>query len=182
MAQYKHLSTPLSDELVLSLNAGDLVRLSGYIYTARDVVHKKLSSLIKNKGKLPFDLKGQVIFYSGPTPPRPGRQSGAVGPTTSSRMDKYTPLLLENGLKGTIGKGRRSSEVVQAIEKNNSVYFGAPGGVAALVARSVISSQIVAYPEYGPEALRIMEVRDLPLVVINDSYGGDLFTDQNKTC
>ncbi len=170
-----HITTPLSDEVVLSLKAGDRVELSGIIYSARDATHRKFFETLDRGEPLPFDIRGQVIYYMGPTPPRPGRIIGAAGPTTSSRMDSYTPRLLELGLKGMIGKGKRGKEVREAILKNKAVYFAAIGGAGALAAKRIKKFELVAYPELGPEALYKLEVERFPLIVANDSYGNDIF-------
>lgn len=174
-----NLSTPLTDEKVSILNAGDMVYLTGIIYTARDAAHKRLNDLLEKGEELPFDLKGQVIFYAGPSPAKPGQVIGSIGPTTSGRMDKYTVPLLKKGLKGMIGKGVRSSEVVKGITKYNAVYFAAVGGVAALLARRIKKAKVVAYPELGPEAIYELEVEDFPVYVINDSHGKDLYKREN---
>jgi fumarate hydratase subunit beta len=170
-----HITTPLTDEVCSVLKAGDRVSLSGEVYTARDVAHRRLFEAALKGEKLPVKLKGEIIFYAAPTPARPGRAVGSIGPTTSSRMDPYTPELLSRGLKGMIGKGKRSSEVVSAIRKYGAVYFGAPGGVAALLAGCVKSSEVVAYEDLGPEAILRMEVSEMPLVVLIDVSGRDLY-------
>ena len=149
--------------------------LSGVLYTARDAAHARLAEALASGGEMPFDLAGQVIYYVGPTPAPPGRVIGSAGPTTSGRMDRFTPALLAAGLKGTIGKGARSQEVRAAIQTHKAVYFGATGGAAALLARSVVSCEVVAYPELGCEAVHRLVVKDMPLVVINDCLGGDLY-------
>jgi fumarate hydratase subunit beta len=170
------LSTPLSSIVVGSLKSGDEVLLSGVIYTARDAAHKRLIALIDKGDKLPVDLHGQVLYYCGPTPAKPGRPIGSAGPTTSSRMDRYTPqLLAATGLKGMIGKGERSLEVIEAMKKHNAVYFAATGGAGALIGKTVISSRVVCYEDLGPEAIYQLEVRNLPLVVAIDCRGNDLF-------
>ena len=175
------LETPLTEKKVKKLRAGDKVELSGYLYTARDQAHKKLNDLIKRNKKLPIDLKDAVIYYTGPAPAREGQVIGSCGPTTSYRMDKYTPTLLEQGLRGMIGKGPRSEEVKKAIKKNKAVYFAAVGGAAALLSKSIIESKIVAYPELQTEAIRLLKVKNFPVVVINDIYGKDLYEiGQNK--
>lgn len=171
------LRTPLSDSDISGLRAGDSVLLSGVVYTARDAAHARLIELIERGEPLPFDLKGQVIYYTGPTPARPGRVIGSAGPTTSGRMDAYTPQLLELGLKGTIGKGARSREVVDAMIRHRAVYFAATGGAAALLARHVFSCEVIAYPDLGCEAIHRLEVENLPLIVINDIYGGDFYAE-----
>jgi fumarate hydratase subunit beta len=171
----KSICTPLTDEVVRSLRAGDDVLLTGYIYTARDAAHKRLIGLIDAGSPLPFDLRGQVIFYVGPTPPKPGQVIGSAGPTTSGRMDVYAPVLMELGLKGMIGKGKRSKEVRDAISKFGAVYFAGLGGAGALSARSVKSSELVAYEDLGTEAIRKLYVEDFPLIVANDVYGDDAY-------
>ncbi len=179
MAEYR-LKTPLTDEDVVKLKAGDIVYLSGTIYTARDAAHKRLVDLILNKEELPFDLKGAVIYFVGPTPPKPGEPIGSAGPTTSYRMDSYSPTLIEHGLKGMIGKGKRSKEVKEACKKYKAVYFGATGGAGALLSERIKSAEIIAYPELGPEAIRRLEVEDFPVVVVNDTYGNDLYEEGRK--
>lgn len=175
MAEVKSLFTPLSDEVIARLRAGDNVRITGILYSGRDAAHKKLLDLIEKGDALPFDVRGQVIFYVGPTPARPGKPIGSAGPTTSLRMDVYTPKLHELGLKATIGKGARSPEVREALKKYGAVYLAVTGGVAALVSRSIKKVEIIAYPELGPEAIRRLEVVDFPAQVINDMYGGDIY-------
>jgi fumarate hydratase subunit beta len=179
MAEYK-LTTPLTDEDVEKLKAGDIVYLSGVMYTARDAAHKRIVDLILNGEEPPFDLKGAVIYYVGPTPPKPGEVIGSAGPTTSYRMDPYAPILIEHGLKGMIGKGKRNQEVREACKKHKAVYFGATGGAAALIAKAIKKAEIIAYPELGPEAVRRIEVEDFPVVVINDIYGNDLYEEGRK--
>ena len=171
------LSTPLSDEVLLTLKMGDKVLIYGTIYTARDAAHKRLFDLLTRGAQVPVELQGQVIYYSGPTPPRPGMVIGSTGPTTSYRMDPYTPKLIENGLKGMIGKGPRGAEVISAIKKYKAVYFAATGGVAALLSRAVKSCQVVAYEDLGTEAIHRLEVEAFPAVVINDIEGNDLYRD-----
>ena len=179
MAEYK-LKTPLTDEDVTKLKAGDIVYLTGTMYTARDAAHKRLVDLILNGEELPFDLKGAVIYYVGPTPPKPGEVIGSAGPTTSYRMDPYAPTLIEHGLKGMIGKGKRNEAVKEACKKHKAVYFGAVGGAAALIAKAIKNAEIIAYPELGPEAVRKIEVEDFPVVVVNDTYGNDLYEEGRK--
>ncbi len=174
MAEYK-LKTPLTNEDVEKLKAGDIVYLTGTIYTARDAAHKRLVDLINEGKELPFDLKGAVIYYVGPTPPKPGEVIGSAGPTTSYRMDPYAPILIEKGLKGMIGKGKRNEAVKEACKKHKAVYFGAVGGAAALIAKAIKKAEVIAYPELGPEAVRKLEVEDFPVVVVNDVYGNDLY-------
>jgi len=171
----KHITTPLSDETVASLKAGDQVLLTGVVYTARDAAHKRLIALIKEGKDLPIDLQGQVIYYVGPAPAKPGDPIGSAGPTTSMRMDPYAPTLMEHGMKGMIGKGMRSKEVRDAMVRRRAVYFAAVGGAAALVAKRIKSAEVVAYEDLGPEAIRKLYVEDLPLFVIDDIYGDDLY-------
>lgn len=171
----KKIKTPLTEEVVASLNAGDMVLLSGEVYTARDVAHRRLyESLLKGE-KLPVDLEKATIFYAAPSPTPPGKVIGSIGPTTSYRMDAFTPALIEHGLKGMIGKGSRSPEVVQAIQRHKAVYFGAIGGIAALTASCVTKVEMAAYEDLGPEAIRKLYLANLPLVVINDVLGNDLY-------
>ncbi|MCD6379729.1 Fe-S-containing hydro-lyase [bacterium] len=179
MAEYS-LETPLKDEEIRKLKAGDRVFLSGIIYTARDSAHERLVKLIEAGEELPIPLEGQVIYYVGPAPTPPGKAIGSAGPTTSYRMDPYTPLLIENGLKGMIGKGERTEPVVDAMKKGTAVYFAATGGVAALIARSVLSSEIVAYEDLGAEAIRRLEVKDFPIIVAQDCYGGNAYVEGQK--
>lgn len=169
------IKTPLRDEDILKLKAGDRVNLSGIVFTARDAAHARLVDLIAKGEKLPIPLQGQVIYYVGPAPAKPGEIIGSAGPTTSYRMDPFTPVLLKHGLKGMIGKGARSKEVREAIKKYGAVYFAAVGGAAALISRSIKRAELVAYPDLGPEAIRKLEVESFPLIVINDVYGNDLY-------
>lgn len=172
----KYLNTPLTEEIVKDLKAGDEVYLSGIIYTARDAAHKKLCSLIEKGETLPADFNGAVIYFVGPTPAKPGEVIGSAGPTTSYRMDKYSPILIEQaGLKGMIGKGDRSSEVINSMEKNGAVYFAAIGGAGALIADTIVKAEVIAYEELGPEALRRLEVENFPVIVAIDSEGSNLY-------
>jgi len=180
VAEVKEIFTPLDDETVEKLRAGDSVRISGVLYTARDAAHKRLVELIKSGGELPIDLTGQIIYFVGPTPPRPGRVIGAAGPTTSYRMDPYSPYLIERGLKGMIGKGPRSPEVVEAMRKHRCVYFAAIGGAGALISKTVIGAEVVAYDDLGPEAIRKLVVREFPAIVVNDIYGNDLYEEGRR--
>lgn len=175
------LRTPLTDDDVLGLRAGDLVTLSGTLYTARDVAHRRLVELLDRGEPLPFDPKGQVLYYAGPSPAPPGRPIGSVGPTTSGRMDPYTLRLLEAGIKGMIGKGKRSEEVKEALRAHRAVYFGATGGAGALLSKYVRKAEVIAFPELGPEAVMALEVEDFPLIVINDAFGGDLYLEGPKS-
>jgi fumarate hydratase subunit beta len=176
----RRITTPLSDEVVESLHSGDRLLLSGIIYTGRDAAHKRLVELVDRGEPLPFDLRGQVLYFVGPTPPKPGEVIGSAGPTTSGRMDAYSPKLLDLGLKGMIGKGLRNEAVKEALKRNRAVYLGATGGAGALLARRIVSSRVVAYEDLGPEAVRELEVVDFPVVVINDMYGGDLYVEGRK--
>ena len=169
------ITTPLDDEKVIQLKAGDLINITGYIYTARDTAHKRIFELIKKGQKLPIDLEGQIIFYAGPTPVKPGYPCGSVGPTTSYRMDPYTPSLLERGLKGMIGKGLRSKEVIDSMKKNKVIYFATVGGAAALIARSVKRSEVIAYEDLGAEAVFRFYVKDFPAIVVIDLAGNNLY-------
>jgi len=179
MAEYK-MTAPLTDEDIEKLKIGDIVYLSGTIYTARDAAHKKLVDLLSEGKELPFDLKGSVIYFVGPTPPKPGEPIGSAGPTTSYRMDSYSPILIKEGQKAMIGKGKRSQEVKDACMKYKAVYFGATGGAGALIAKRIKKAEVIAYPELGPEAIRKLEVEDFPVTVVNDSYGGDLYEEGRK--
>lgn len=171
----KHIGVPLTDEAAASLRAGDYVYLTGTIYTARDAAHKRMYEALERQEELPFRLRGNVIYYMGPSPAREGRPIGSAGPTTSGRMDKYTPALLELGLKGMIGKGKRSPEVTEAIVRNGAVYFAAVGGAGALLSKAVVSSEVIAYDDLGTEAVRKLEVRDFPVIVVIDSQGSNLY-------
>jgi len=171
----RKIKTPLTDEVVSSLVIGDEVLLSGIVYTARDAAHKRLVELINKGEPLPIELKGQVIYFVGPTPPPPGKVIGSAGPTTSYRMDPYSPLLIEHGLKGMIGKGEMGEKVVEAMKRFKAVYFAAVGGAGALLSQRIVSAQVVAYEDLGPEAIRELRVKDFPIVVAQDSFGGNLF-------
>jgi fumarate hydratase subunit beta len=181
-SQYKiiKLTTPLSTEDLEKLSTGDRVLLNGIIYTGRDTAHKRMIELIKNGKQLPMDINGQVIYYVGPSPPKPGRVIGSAGPTTSYRMDSFSPKLIELGLKGMIGKGQRSREVIEAMKKHKAVYFGATGGAGALLAKSISKAEIIAYEDLGPEAIMKLEVKDFPLIVVNDTKGNDLYVEGVK--
>lgn len=170
------IETPLKDEIIEQLKAGDLTLLNGYVYTARDAAHKRLVEIINSKLTLPFDLKGQVIYYVGPTPAPPGKVIGSAGPTTSSRMDSYTPLLLSLGLKGMIGKGQRSKEVIEAIKKYKAIYFLATGGAGALLSRHIVEAKEIAFPELGTESIKRLLLKDFPAVVAIDSKGNSIFS------
>lgn len=181
MTEAIRLTTPLTDGDVKSLKIGDRVLLNGVIYTGRDAAHKRLSDLLKEGKNFPFDIRGQIIYYVGPTPARPGQVFGSAGPTTSYRMDAYAPALIEKGLKGMIGKGMRSDAVKEAMKKHQAVYFAATGGAGALLAKKVKKAEVVAYEDLGPEAIRRLEVEDLPVIVINDVRGNDLYIEGEKT-
>ncbi len=169
------ITTPLDYNTISNLNAGDKVFINGYIYTARDAAHQRLMKQIENGDELPFPLEGEIIYYVGPTPAPEGKIIGSAGPTTSSRMDIPTPTLLEKGLKGMVGKGNRSKAVVESIKKNQSVYFAAIGGAGALIASSIIESEIIAYPDLETEAIRRIKVQDFPVIVAIDSTGNNLY-------
>ncbi len=175
MTEIKRITTPLTDEVVEDLRIGDKVLITGIIYTGRDAAHKRLIELIDRGEDLPIDIKGQIIYYVGPSPAKPGKPIGSAGPTTSGRMDPYAPKLLERGLKGMIGKGMRSQAVKDAMVKHKAVYLGATGGAAALIAKAIKKAEVVAYEDLGPEAIMRLEVEDFPVVVINDAHGGDLY-------
>ena len=165
----KYINLPLNDEIISELKAGDYVYLSGVIYSARDAAHKRMQDGI------PFDIKNQTVYYLGPSPAREGNVIGSAGPTTSSRMDKYTPDLLEHGLKGMIGKGKRSKEVIDSIIKNKAVYFAAVGGAGAILSKCITSSEVIAYDDLGTEAIRKMTVENFPVIVVIDSNGNNLY-------
>ncbi|RFU64570.1 Fe-S-containing hydro-lyase [Peribacillus saganii] len=169
------MTNPISEETLLELKAGDRVLLSGTIYTARDAAHKRMFEALQNGEQLPFDIAGQTIYYVGPTPAKPNQVIGSAGPTTSGRMDKYTPALLDKGLKGMVGKGYRSPEVIESMKKNKAVYFAAIGGSGALIARSIKSMEVIAYADLGPEAIHKLTVQNFPAVVIIDSEGNDWY-------
>lgn len=170
-----HMKAPVSREDVQKLNAGDYVYLTGTIYTARDAAHKRMKEALDNKKALPFDMKGNIIYYMGPSPAREGRPIGSAGPTTASRMDRYTPQLLDLGLGAMIGKGKRSKEVIDSIIRNQSVYFAAVGGAGALLSKCISTSQVIAYDDLGTEAVRCLEVKDFPVIVVIDSKGNNLY-------
>ncbi|MGH7326383.1 MAG: Fe-S-containing hydro-lyase [Candidatus Rokuibacteriota bacterium] len=176
----KDVHPPLSDADIEALKAGDRVRITGVLYTARDAAHGRLFPLIEKGERLPIDVKGQIIYYTGPSPARPGDVVGSIGPTTGGRMDKYTPALLKIGLKATIGKGARSQPVKDALRQYKGVYFGAIGGAGAVLSRFVKKLEVVAYEDLGTEAIRRLEVESFPVIVINDCHGGDLYEDGMK--
>lgn len=171
----RYLQVPFSTEEALQLKAGDYVYLTGTIYTARDAAHKRMYEALEGNLGLPLDVENNVIYYMGPSPAREGRPIGSAGPTTSSRMDKYAPSLLDMGLRGMIGKGKRSQGVKDAIVRNEAVYFAAVGGAGALLSRSIVSSEVIAYDDLGTEAIRKLEVKDFPVIVVIDSQGNDLY-------
>lgn len=174
------LTPPLSDEDVEALRIGDRVSITGVLYAARDAAHKRLVELLDQGGALPIDVCGQIIYFVGPTPPKPGQVIGSAGPTTGGRMDAYSPRLMRLGLKGMIGKGNRSREVIQAMKQYKCVYFGAIGGTGALLAKTIRSAEVVAYPELGTEAIRRLVVENFPAIVINDVYGHDLYEEGRR--
>ena len=171
------LHAPLSLEDIEPLRTGDVVRLSGVVYTARDAAHARKAEAIQRNEPLPFDPEGQVVYFTGPAPAKPGHVIGPAGPTTASRMDSYSPLLIERGLRGMIGKGLRSEAVKEAMREHGCVYFGAVEGTAALLARCVKEAEVIAYEDLGAEAVRRLVVEDFPVVVVNDLYGGDLYVE-----
>ena len=174
------ITTPLTDAVIAELRAGDNVTITGTILAARDAAHKRLIELIDRGEPLPIDFAGQVIYFAGPSPAKPGRPIGSVGPTTSGRMDAYSPALLDLGLKGMVGKGYRNQAVKDAMARNRAVYFAAVGGAAALLAQRVTASRVIAYEDLGPEAIRELDVVDFPVIVINDVYGGDLYAEGRR--
>ena len=171
----KHITVPFDKETAKSLKAGDYVYLTGVIYTARDAAHKRMDEALNNGDKLPIDIEGNVIYYMGPSPAREGRPIGSAGPTTATRMDKYTPRLLDMGLIGMIGKGKRQPKVKEAIVRNSAVYFAAVGGAGALLSQRILKSEVVAYDDLGTEAIRRLEVENFPVMVVIDSTGKDLY-------
>ncbi len=171
------LTTPLTDEVIEQLHAGDKVSLTGVIYVGRDAAHKRMVAALDAGEPLPFDPRGQIIYYMGPAPAKPGDPIGSAGPTTSYRMDPYAPRLMEVGLKGMIGKGNRSMPVREAMQKHKALYFGAIGGAGALIAKSIKRAEVIAYDDLGAEALRRLEVEGFPVIVVNDVHGGDAYED-----
>ena len=169
------LTTPLRKEDLIHLHCGDRVFLSGIIYTARDAAHKRIVEAMARGETTPFEIEGQVIYFAGPSPARPGKPIGSIGPTTSYRMDPYSPILMEKGLRGMIGKGNRSGPVKEAMQRFGCVYFGATGGAGATIARSIRAMEVIAYEDLGPEAVRRLVIEDFPVVVINDVHGRDLY-------
>ena len=179
MAEHR-ITTPLSDAVIETLRAGDTIYITGNLYTGRDSAHKKLIDLIDEGKDLPIEVEGQIIYYVGPTPARPGKPIGSAGPTTSYRMDSFAPILHRLGIKGTIGKGARNEEVKESLKKYKAVYLAAVGGAGALISKSIEEAEVIAYPELGPEAIRRVKVKDFPCIVINDMYGGDLYKEGKK--
>lgn len=171
----KYIKAPISDQDAKELRAGDYVYISGILYTARDAAHKRIYETLQKEQELPIELKNNIIYYMGPSPAREGRPIGSAGPTTASRMDKYAPRLLDLGLKGMIGKGKRSEEVQKAIIRNGAVYFAAVGGAGALLSKSIVESEVVAYDDLGTEAIRKLTVKDFPVIVVIDSEGNNLY-------
>lgn len=171
----KHITVPFSSDEAASLRAGDYVYLTGTIYTARDAAHKRMYETLERGERLPFEMKDNVIYYMGPSPAREGRPIGSAGPTTASRMDKYAPALLNLGLRGMIGKGKRQQTVKDAMVSNGAIYFAAVGGAGALLSRAIIASEVIAYEDLGTEAVRRLEVRDFPVIVVMDALGNDLY-------
>ena len=179
----KYINTPITEEDIESLKTGDMVYITGTIYTARDAAHKRLYEAIQKNQEIPVDLKDNIIYYLGPSPAKDGQVIGSAGPTTSSRMDKYTPLMLEKGLKGMIGKGKRSEEVINSMVKNKAVYFAAIGGAGALLSQCIKKAEVIAYEDLRTEAIRRLEVEKLPVIVVIDSKGNNLYeTAAEKYC
>ena len=174
------IKAPLTKEEAAKLRAGDFVSLTGYIYTGRDAAHKRMVEGFEKTGKFPFDIKDQIIYYVGPSPAKPGNPVGSAGPTTSGRMDAYAPVLLDNGSTGMIGKGARTAEVIEAMKRNKAVYFGATGGAAALIAKHIKSAEVIDYADLGTEAIHRFYVEDMPLVVIIDSEGNNLYETEKE--
>lgn len=171
----KHLKVPFTADEAAALRAGDMVYLTGVVYTARDAAHKRMNDALDRGEQLPVDLSGNVVYYLGPTPARPGKVIGSAGPTTASRMDKYAPRLLDLGLRGMIGKGKRTQQVADAIVRNKAVYFAAVGGAGALLSKCIKKADVVAYDDLGTEAIRRLEVENLPVIVVIDSMGDNLY-------
>lgn len=171
----RYMKVPMSAEDAVTLRAGDYVYLTGTIYTARDAAHKRMYDTLSEGGQLPIEMQDNIIYYMGPSPARGGRPIGSAGPTTASRMDKYAPTLMDLGSRGMIGKGKRSQEVKDSLVRNKGVYFAAVGGAGALLSRSIVSSEVVAYDDLGTEAIRKLEVENFPVIVVIDSEGNDLY-------
>ena len=174
------VTTPLTDDTIEQLHAGDRVTITGTIYVARDAAHKRMIEALDRGDSLPFEPRGQIVYYMAPSPAKPGKPIGSAGPTTAYRMDPYAPRLLEAGLKGMIGKGNRSSDVRDALQKHRGVYFAAIGGAAALIARSIKEAEVIAYDDLGAEAVLRLTVEDFPAIVVNDIYGGDAYEEGRK--
>lgn len=174
-SEIKKIQAPLTEETIQSLHAGDFVNITGYIYTARDAAHKRMYEALARGEQLPFDVRNQIIYYVGPTPAKPGEIVGSAGPTTSGRMDKYTPTMIEQGMRGMIGKGLRSKEVIEACKKYHAIYFAAIGGAAAVIAQSIKGEEMIAYEDLGPEAIRKYTVVDFPAIVCIDIDGRDFY-------
>lgn len=176
----KYIQTPINQNQISDLKIGDSVYISGTIYVARDAAHKRMQEMLENNEELPFDLNNNIIYYMGPSPAREGRPIGSAGPTTSGRMDKYAPTLLDLGLKGMIGKGKRSAEVKEAVIRNKAIYFAAIGGAGALLSKSILKSEIITFEDLGAEAILKLEVKDFPVIVVMDSFGNDLYETVNN--
>lgn len=176
----KYIQAPINQNEICDLKIGDSIYISGTIYVARDAAHKRMQEMLDNNEKLPFDLKDNIIYYMGPSPAREGRPIGSAGPTTSGRMDKYAPILLDLGLKGMIGKGKRSKEVKEAVIRNKAIYFAAIGGAGALLSKSIIKSETIAFEDLGAEAILKLEVKDFPVIVVMDCCGNDLYENVNN--
>ena len=177
----KIIKAPIDREEIATLKSGDMVYITGTIYTARDAAHKRMSETLAEGGRIPIDLKDNIIYYMGPSPAREGRVIGSAGPTTASRMDKYTPALLDLGLGGMIGKGKRSKEVIDAIVRNKSIYFAAIGGAGALLSKAIVESEVIAYDDLGTEAIRKLKVERFPVIVVIDSEGNNLYEQSIKS-
>lgn len=175
LSMNKYINTPLNNEIINSLKAGDYVYITGIIYAARDAAHKRMFESLNNNEKMPINLTNNIIYYLGPSPARNNQIIGSAGPTTSSRMDKYTPALLDMGLKGMIGKGKRNKEVIESIKKNTAVYFAAVGGAGALLSKCITASEVVAYDDLDTEAIRKLAVKDFPVIVVIDSEGNNMY-------
>lgn len=171
----KQIQAPLLEEEIRDLRAGDYVYITGTLYTARDAAHKRMQEALDRGEDLPFDIRGQVIYYMGPSPAREGRPIGSAGPTTASRMDKYAPRLLDLGLKGMVGKGKRTREVLDAVVRNKAVYFAAVGGAGALLSKRILKSEVIAYEDLGTEAIRKLSVENFPVIVVADRFGNNLY-------
>ena len=177
----KYIQAPIAQNEIDKLKTGDSVYISGTIYVARDAAHKRMQELLDENKELPFELQNNIIYYMGPSPAREGRPIGSAGPTTSGRMDKYAPVLLDLGLKGMIGKGKRTKEVKDAVIRNKAIYFAAIGGAGALLSKAIMKSQMIAFEDLGAEAILKLEVKDFPVIVVMDSYGNDLYEDVSLT-